>query len=101
MHEMIPMLVSIKCNRRGEKLLCLHRPGTKSQALIRLYVRGLNLERHWGRLSSTNWVVELSVPGYENAACNVLLVLDTYDSMQRIARMALGRELPDSTLQIR
>ena len=69
-------------------------------ALVMLYVSKLDLPRHWGTLSSKDWVVELSVPGDEKAESNVFLVLNTYDSMQRIARMVLGREMSNSMLQV-
>ena len=102
MHVKIPIIASMKRDKHGEKLLCLRIPGTRSKALVSLHVSGggINLSRHWGRLASTDRVVELSVPGDEKAAGNVLLVLDSYDSMQRLASMVLGRDMPDSTLQV-
>ena len=101
MHARIPVIASMKRDKHGEKLLCLRRPGTERKALVSLHVSGggINLSRHWGLVSSTDRVVELSVPGDEEAAGNVLLVLDSYDSMQHLARMVLGREMPDSTQQ--
>ena len=89
----------MKRDKHGEQLLCLRRPGTESCALEPFHVSGISLSRHWGLMSSTDRVVELSVPGDEKAAGNVLLVLDSYDSMQHLARMVLGREMPDSTQQ--
>ena len=98
MRVRIPVIASIERDEHGEQqLLCLRRSGTKSSALVSLHVSGIKLSRHWGCMSSTHRVVELSVPGDEKEAGNVLLVLDTYDSMQRLARMVLGREMPDST----
>ncbi len=97
MHVKNPVIVSMKRNTRGEKLLCVHRPDTKSTALVSFHVSGINLWSHWGCLSSTDRVVELSVPGDEEAAGSVFLVLDTYESMQRLSHMVLGREMPDAT----
>ena len=98
MHVRIPLIASTKRDQHGEQLLCLRRPGTESCALEPFHVSGISLSRHWGLMSSTDRVVELSVPGDETLG-NVLLVLDSYDSMQRLARMVLGREIPDSTQQ--
>ena len=50
-------------------------------------------------MSSTDRVVKLSVPGDDTAGNVLLLVMDTYDSMQHLARMVLGREMPDSSQQ--
>ena len=44
-------------------------------------------------------MVKLSVPGDDTAGNVLLLVMDTYDSMQHLARMVLGREMPDSSQQ--
>ena len=98
MHVRIPLIASTKRDQHGEQLLCLRRPGTESCALEPFHVSGISLSRHWGLMSSTDRVVELSVPGDETLG-NVLLVLDSYDSMQRLARMVLGREIPDSMQQ--
>ena len=98
MHVRIPLIASTKRDTQGEQLLCLRRPGTESCALEPFHVSGISLSRHWGLMSSMDRVVELSVPGDETLG-NVLLVLDSYDSMQRLARMVLGREIPDSTQQ--
>ena len=91
------MIASVKRNGLGEQLLCLRRPGTESKAPFSFNVSGLTLRRHWGILASTDRAVELSVPGDKEG--DVWLVLDTYDSMQRLAKMVLGRTLPDPTLQ--
>ena len=88
------MIASVKRNGLGEQLLCLRRPGTESKAPFSFNVSGLTLRRHWGILASTDRAVELSV-GDKEAAGDLWLVLDTYDCMQRLARMVLGRTLPD------
>jgi len=99
MHVRIPLIASMKRDKHGEQLLCLRRPGTKSSALTSFYVSGISLSRHWEHMSSTDRVVKLSVPGDDTAGNVLLLVMDTYDSMQHLARKVLGREMPDSSQQ--
>ena len=95
-HKAIPVQVNVKRDAHGEQMLCLQHmlpgvePTQSASLLIQLRLSALTMSRYWGCPSSTQRIIELGVPGYEQVG-SIYLKLGSYACIKRLANL-VGRE---------
>ena len=87
-HKAIPVQVNVKCDAHGEQILCLQHvlPGAEPTQSASLRLSALTMSRYWGCPSSTQRIIELGVPGYEQVG-SIYLKLGSYACIKRLANL--------------
>ena len=89
----VPVMLSVGCGADGERVLRMHhvRSSAKCTQVASLLLSALTMSRYWGIQSSTERVIELGVPGFEDKVGSIYLKLGSFECMKRLANM-VGHE---------
>jgi hypothetical protein len=89
----VPVMLSVGCCADGERVLRVHhvRSSAECTQVASLLLSALTMSRYWGIPSSTERVIELGVPGFEDKVGSIYLKLGSFECMKRLANI-VGRE---------